>query len=125
MINFIIDTSNETIFLKIINNDKEYINNIKNSRENFDELVNIIFNFLYKNNINLSKIDNIFINRGPGKFTSIRSAIRIVKALKISKNINIYGFDSAQITNKNYDILFKLLKEGRLTKNFIEPKYLN
>ena len=125
MINFIIDTSNETIFLKIINNDKEYINNIKNSRENFDELVNIIFNFLYKNNINLSKIDNIFINRGPGKFTSIRSAISIVKALKISKNINIYGFDSGQITNKNYDILFKLLKEGRLTKNFIQPKYLN
>ena len=125
MINFIIDTSNETIFLKIINNDKEYINNIKNSRENFDELVNIIFNFLYKNNINLSKIDNIFINQGPGKLTSIRSAISIVKALKISKNINIYGFDSGQITNKNYDILFKLLKEGRLTKNFIEPKYLN
>ena len=125
MINFIIDTSNEKIFLKIINNDKEYINNIKNSRENFDELVNIIFNFLYKNNINLSKIDNIFINRGPGKFTSIWSAISIVKALKISKNINIYGFDSGQITNNNYDKLFKLLKEGRLTKNFIEPKYLN
>ena len=125
MINFIIDTSNETIFLKIINNDKEYINNIKNSRENFDELVNIIFNFLYKNNINLSKIDNIFISQGPGKLTSIRSAISIVKALKISKNINIYGYDSEQITNNNYDKLFKLLKEGRLTKNFIEPKYLN
>ena len=125
MNNLIIDTAGETIFFKIITNQKEYNIKHNNCRENFDELVNIIFNFLYKNNINLSKIDNIFINRGPGKFTSIRSAISIVKALKISKNINIYGFDSGQITNKNYDILFKLLKEGRLTKNFIQPEYSN
>jgi len=89
MNNLIIDAAGEKIFLKIISNDKEYNIKVDNSRENFDELVNIIFNFLYKNNINLSKIDNIFINRGPGKFTSIRSAISIVKALKISKTKGI------------------------------------
>ena len=94
-------------------------------RENFDKFVKIILNFLEENNINLSKIDNIFINKGPGQYTSIRSAISIVKALKISKKINIYGYYSTQIINNNYDILFNLLKEGRLTKNFIQPKYLN
>ena len=125
MINLIIDTAGEKIFLKIITKNKEYINNHDNCRENFDELVKIIFNFLDQNNINLSKIDNIFINQGPGKYTSIRSAISIVKALRISKNINIYGYYSTQIINNNYDILMKLLKEGRLTKNFIQPKYLN
>ena len=125
MINLIIDTAGEKIFLKIITKNKEYINNHDNCRENFDELVKIIFNFLDQNNINLLKIDNIFINQGPGKYTSIRSAISIVKALKISKNINIYGYYSTQIINNNYDILIKLLKEGRLTKNFIQPKYLN
>ena len=75
------------------------------------------------NNIQLSNINNIFINQGPGKFTSIRSAISIVKAIKISNNVNIYGFNSSQIINNNYDILLKLLDEGRLTKNFIQPKY--
>tara|TARA_B100000131_G_scaffold247173_1_gene240184 strand:+ start:188 stop:565 length:378 start_codon:yes stop_codon:yes gene_type:complete len=125
MNNLIIDTAGEKIFLKIITENKEYINNYDNCRENFDELVKIIFNFLDQNNINLSKIDNIFINQGPGKYTSIRSAISIVKALMISKNINIYGYYSTQIINNNYDILMKLLKEGRLTKNFIQPKYLN
>ena len=125
MTNLIIDTASEKIFLKIISENKEYINNQDNCRENFDELVKIIFNFLDQNNINLSKIDNIFINQGPGKYTSIRSAISIVKALKISKNINIYGYYSTQIINNNYDILMELLKEGRLTKNFIQPKYLN
>ena len=125
MTNFIIDTAGEIIFLKIISDTEEYINNHDNSRENFDKLVKIIFNFFEENNINLSKIDNIFINQGPGKYTSIRSAISIVKALRISNKVNIYGYYSSQIINNNYDILIKLLKEGRLTKNFIQPKYLN
>ena len=125
MSNLIIDTAGEKIFLKIITKDKEYINKHDNSRENFDEIVKIIFNFLDKNNINLSKIENVFVNQGPGKYTSIRSAISITKALKISKNVNIYGYYSTQINNDNYDILMKLLKEGRLTKNLIQPKYLN
>ena len=125
MINLIIDTAGEKIFLKIITKNKEYINNNNNCRENFDKFVKIIFGFLEQNNINLSKIDNIFINQGPGKYTSIRSAISIVKGLKISKNINIYGYYSTQIIDNKYDILMKLLKEGSLTKNFIQPKYLN
>jgi len=125
MTSFIIDTTGEKIFLKIISGDKEYINNNNNCRENFDKFVKIIFSFLEQNNINLSKIDNIFINQGPGHYTSIRSAISIVKALKISKKINIYGYYSTQIINNNYDILFNLLKEGRLTKNFIQPQYSN
>ena len=125
MISLIIDTAREKIFLKIISRNLDYNTKHDNCRENFDELVNIIFNFIKINNISLSKIENIFINQGPGKFTSIRSAISIAKALKISKNINIYGYYSSQIIDNNYNILIKLLKEGRLTKNFIQPKYTN
>ena len=125
MSNLIIDTAGEKIFLKIISTDKEYNINHDNCRENFDELVNIVFKFLSENHIELSEISNIFINQGPGKYTSIRSAISIVKAIKISRNINIYGYYTSQIIDNNYNILLKLLKEGRLTKNFIQPKYLN
>ena len=125
MINFIIDTAREKIFLKIISKDIDYNTNYENCRENFDNLVNLIFNFVKKNNISLSKIDNILINQGPGKFTSIRSAISIVKALKVSNNVNIYGYYSSQIIDNNYDILLELLKGGRLTKNFIQPQYPN
>ena len=124
MNNLIIDTANKEIFLKFISENKEYIIKHDNSRENFDELVNIVFNFFKINSIDLSTVDNIFINQGPGKYTSIRSAISLVKALKISKNISVYGYYSSQITNNNHNILIKLLKEGRLTKDFIQPKYL-
>jgi len=125
MNNLIIDTASEEIVLKIISNGKEY--NIKhdNSRKNFDELVNLVFNFLKENHIDLSIIDNVFINQGPGKYTSIRSAISLVKGLKITKNINVYGYYNSQIINNNHNILLQLLEEGRLTKDFIQPKYLN
>ena len=125
MNNLIIDTAGEKIFFKIILKDKEYNIKYDNSKENFDKLVYLIFEFLNKNNIDLSLIDNVFINQGPGKYTSIRSAISIVKGLKISKNLNIYGYYSSQITTNNYNNLLQLLKEGRLTKKFIQPKYLN
>ena len=125
MNNLIIDTASEEIVLKIISNGKEY--NIKhdNSRKNFDELVNLVFNFLKENHIDLSIIDNVFINQGPGKYTSIRSAISLVKGLKIAKNINVYGYYNSQIINNNHNILPQLLEEGRLTKDIIQPKYLN
>ena len=45
MINFIIDTAGEKIFLKIISDDTEYINNNNNCRENFDELVKIMVDY--------------------------------------------------------------------------------
>ena len=88
-------------------------------------MVELIFTFLAENSIDLSNLNNVLINQGPGKFTSIRSAISIVKALKVCKNVSIFGFYSSQITNNNYNSLLKLLEEGRLTKNFIQPKYLN
>ena len=61
MNNLIIDNIGEKILLKIIRNNKEYNTKLDNCRENFDEIVKIIFNFLDKNNINLSKNDNIFV----------------------------------------------------------------
>ena len=125
MNNLIIDTAGKKIILKIITSNKEYNIQHDNCRENFDELVKLVFNFLAENQVNLSKIDNVFVNQGPGKYTSIRSAISVVKAIKISKKISIYGYYSDQIADNNYLILLELLKEGRLTKDFIQPKYLN
>ena len=125
MNNLIIDTAGETIFFKIITNQNEYNIKHNNCRENFDELVNLVFEFLNRYDIELSKINNIFVNQGPGKYTSIRSAISLVKAINVSMNINIYGYFSSQITNNNYKNLINLLEEGRLTKNFIQPKYSN
>ena len=123
MITLIIDAAQDKVFFKIINNNKSYTNEFSNSRENFDKFTGLLFNFLKKNNINVNKINNILINQGPGKSSSIRTSISVAKALSVTSKLNLYGFKSNQIKNKNYDEIFELFDKGKLKKNLIKLYY--
>ena len=125
MNNLIIDAANEKILFKIITISKSYTSEYPNSRENFDKLTILLFNFLKENNMKISKIDNILVNQGPGKFSGIRSSIALAKALSITNKLNLYGFNSQQIELKDYKKVLSLLKKGILKKNLIKPKYLS
>ena len=125
MKNLIIDATGDSILFKIITKKESYTTNHSNSRENFDKFVIFLFKFLEENNTKFEDINNIFINQGPGKYSSIRSSIAIAKGLSIAKNINIYGFSKNQIDNGKYDKLFDLLQNGDLNQNLIKPIYIN
>ena len=125
MNNLIIDAANEKILFKIITITKSYTSEYPNSRENFDKLTILLFNFLKENNMKISKIDNILVNQGPGKFSGIRSSIALAKALSITNKLNLYGFNSQQIELKDYKKVLSLLKKGILKKNLIKPNYLS
>ena len=125
MNNLIIDAANEKILFKIITITKSYTSEYPNSRENFDKLTILLFNFLKENNMKISKIDNILVNQGPGKFSGIRSSIALAKALSITNRLNLYGFNSQQIELKDYKKVLNLLKKGILKKNLIKPNYLS
>ena len=125
MNNLIIDAANEKILFKIITISKSYTSEYPNSRENFDKLTILLFNFLKENNMKISKIDNILVNQGPGKFSGIRSSIALAKALSITNKLNLYGFNSQQIELKDYKKVLSLLKKGILKKNLIKPEYLS
>ena len=123
MITLIIDAAKDKVFFKIINDNKSYTNEFSNSRENFDKFTGLLFNFLKKNNINVNKINNILINQGPGKSSSIRTSISVAKALSVTSKVNLYGFKSNQIKNKNYNEIFELFGKGKLKKNLIKINY--
>ena len=123
MITLIIDAAQDKVFFKIINDNKSYTNEFTNSRENFDKFTGLLFNFLKKNNINVSKINSILINQGPGKSSSIRTSISVAKALSVTSKLNLYGFKSNQIKNKNYNEIFELFDKGKLKKNLIKLSY--
>ena len=123
MITLIIDAAQDKVFFKIINDNKSYTNEFSNSRENFDKFTGLLFNFLKKNNINTNKINNILINQGPGKSSSIRTSISVAKALSVTSKLNLYGFKSNQIKNKNYNEIFDLFDKGKLKKNLIKLNY--
>tara|TARA_B100000965_G_scaffold214199_1_gene179057 strand:- start:600 stop:977 length:378 start_codon:yes stop_codon:yes gene_type:complete len=123
MINLIVDAANDKIFFKIINNEESYTREYINNRENFDKLIILIFKFLSENKIKIKNIDNIFVNQGPGKFSGIRASLAAVKGLSFVNKIDVYGFNSDQIINKNYAKIVELFNNGLLKKNLIKPNY--
>ncbi len=125
MKNLIIDAANEKIFFSIITEIQSYTTTHVNSRENFDKFMNLLLDFLKKNKIKLDDVNNIFINQGPGKFSGIRISISIAKAISIAKNISLFGFNSKDLDNGDYEKLLKLHKKDLLNKNLIKPLYLS
>ena len=79
--------------------------------------------FLSKNKIILDNVENIFINQGPGKFSSIRISISIAKAISLAKNISLFGFNSNDLGNGDYNKILELYKKNLLIKDLIKPLY--
>ena len=76
-----------------------------------------MFKFFNENTINPSELNSIFVNQGPGKFSGIRSSISVAKALSVTKDINLYGFSSEDLKDKNYMNILELYEKGLLIKN--------
>ena len=123
MKNLIIDAANEKIFFSIITETQSYTTTHTNSRENFDKFMTLISNFLNKKKIKLSEIDRIYVNLGPGKFTSLRISLSIAKAISFANKTVLIGFKSKDLINKNYKNLTKILKKKTIIKSLIKPIY--
>ena len=124
MTNLVIDAASDKIFFSIIKDSKSYTTEHSNSRENFDKIVTLLNKFLYEKDANINQIKKIYINRGPGKFSSLRASISIAKALSIANKIELVGFSSMDIKNINdYKNLIELDNEDKLTKDLINPIY--
>ena len=125
MKNLIVDAATDKIFFKIIVDKESYTSEYINSRENFDNFAQLLFGFFKENNTSIDEINNIFINQGPGKFSSIRISVSIVKALSVTNKLNLYGFNSNQVKNCDYNKIIDLFNKELLTKNLIKPQYLS
>ena len=123
MTNLVIDAASDKIFFSIIKDSKSYTTEHSNSRENFDKIMILILNFLKEHDSNLDKISEIFVNQGPGKISSIRNSIAIAKGIAFAKNIDLYGFLSEHLTDKDVNQLVKTDKKNFTNINLIKPLY--
>ena len=124
MTNLVIDAASNKIFFSIIKDNKSYTTEHSNSRENFDKIVYLLNKFLSEKDTNINHIKKIYVNKGPGKFSSLRISISIAKALSIANKIELVGFTSMDIKNINdYKNLIELDNEDKLTKDLINPIY--
>ena len=123
MKNLIIDATKEEVFFSVITESQSYTTTYINSRENFDKFIDLLLIFLKKYKIELKDIEKIFVNQGPGKLSSIRTSISIAKAIALSKNISLFGFDSKDFDGKDYKKILKLENKNLLNKDLIKPHY--
>ena len=100
-------TQDKIVFFSKFNNNS-YHKTIKASKDNNEKFSMELFNFFGENSIKPSKLNNIFVNQGPGKFSGIRTSIAVAKALSITNNLNLYGFNSKEIKNIDYNNIVNL-----------------
>ena len=125
IVDLIIDATSDKILFKLISKNKIYTNEHENCRKNFDKFSILLMKFLTKKQNSLENVRNVFINQGPGKYTSIRTSMATIQALQLVYGFNCYGFNNKDIIEGDYGKILQLFKQKRLIKNLIKPLYLS
>ena len=95
------------------------------TNNNNEQLVLSILNLIKKYKVNINDNFSILVNNGPGSFSSLRVSLAVAKGIKISKKINIYGFNDKDLDQFNPVNIELLIKRNLLQKNLIKPLYLS
>ena len=122
----IIDAVKDDIFFMIINDNNTYSVTHENSKNNYEKLIVLIGDFLGCNNLEISDIGLMYINRGPGSFAGIRNSLSTIKAIHMIKKIDYYCFSFKDFEDKedlSYENIPHLCNKFKIEKNLINPIY--
>ena len=128
MTKLILDAAREKIFLMIIDDNSSYNISYQNSKTNYEKLMLLINEFLFSKNLDLKKISEIYVNRGPGSFAGIRNSLSIVKAIHLANKINYFCFSFKDFNGENevkYEFIPQLCEKFKVKKNLINPIYMS
>ena len=91
---FSIDCSTEigSLFFKAQN--KTFNKILQSDKFGNDLLMKKIIDFFTENQLHFDDISSIFVNQGPGNFSGLRGSLAIAKGISLSKNINLFGYDT-------------------------------
>ena len=128
MTKLIIDAASDKVFFMIIVNGNNYNVSHENSKKNYERLIILLNDFLMSKNLDLKKISDIYINRGPGSFAGIRNSLSVVKAIHLVNKIDYYCFsfdDFKQKIDIKYENIPYLCEKLKVKKNLINPIYMS
>jgi tRNA A37 threonylcarbamoyladenosine modification protein TsaB len=111
-----------------ISNDHIYNITHENSKINYEKLMILINNFLNSNNLKISDISKLYVNRGPGSFAGIRNSLSTVKAMHLASKIDYYCYsfqDFRSESNIKYENIPNLCDKFKIKKNLINPIYIS
>jgi tRNA threonylcarbamoyl adenosine modification protein YeaZ len=99
---FSIDCSTDigSLFVKIKN--RTFSKNLQSDKSSNDSLMGEILVFFEENNLNFDNISQIYVNQGPGNFSGLRGSISTAKGISLSKNIDLFGYNTFILSCANY-----------------------
>ena len=115
--------NNDKIGLKV-NNEFFFYAPDKKKNTN-DQLVMNILKMIKKHKVNINRNFSILVNSGPGSFSSIRISLAVAKGIKLSKNIDIFGYKNTDLGQFNLSNIELLIKKNLIKKNLIKPLYIS
>ena len=114
---------NDKIGLKINNN--FFIHDFQTKIKNNEILVSTILNLTNKYKANIDKHFTVLVNNGPGSFSTIRVALAVAKGIKISNNVELFGFKDEDLPQFNLENIEVLINKNLIEKKLIKPLYLS
>ncbi len=115
--------NNDKIGLKV-NNEFFFYAPDKKKNTN-DQLVMNILKMIKKHKVNINRNFSILVNSGPGSFSSIRISLAVAKGIKLSKNIDIFGYKNIDLGQFSLSNIELLIKKNLVQKNLIKPLYIS
>ena len=114
---------NDKVGLKI--NNKFFVHNFQTKIKNNEILVSTILNLTNKHKANINKNFTVLVNNGPGSFSTIRVALAVAKGIKISNNVNLFGFKDKDLLQFNLENIEVLINKNLIEKKLIKPLYFS
>ena len=111
----------DKIGLKINNN--FFIHNFQTKIKNNEILVSTILNFTNKHKVNIDEDFTVLVNNGPGSFSTIRVALAVAKGIKISNNVNLFGYKNEDLLQFNLENIEVLINKNLIENKLIKPLY--
>ena len=106
-------------------NENFYIHELDYKINKNDQLVSNILNLVKKYKVNLDNRFSIIVNIGPGSFSSIRTSLSVAKGMKISRNVNLYGFKNSDLKQFDVGNIELLIGQNLIQNKLIKPIYLS
>ena len=114
---------NDKVGLKINNN--FFVHNFQTKIQKNEILVSTILNLTNKHKANINKDFTVLVNNGPGSFSTIRVALAVAKGIKISNNVNLFGFKDKDLLQFNLENIEVLINKNLIEKKLIKPLYFS
>ena len=124
----IIDVANDFFFLMVITSSNIYNITHENTKINYEKLTLIINDSLGSNNLKISDINEIYINKEPGSFAGIRNSLSVVKAFNVAKKIDYYCYSFDDFKGEDdlsHENIPNLCNKFKIKKNLINPIYIS